>query len=78
MSRDIFPLPPGARILCLASSPQRNADVAMFVALVFPKELAKCNGFILRDRDDAIGFLKLASVTVAVMATMVLSETRGL
>ena len=34
--------------------------------------------FHARDRDGAIRLLKLTSVTVARLATMVLSETRGL
>ena len=34
--------------------------------------------FHARDRDGAIRLLKLTSVTVAKLATMVLSETRGL
>ena len=57
-----------------------NAHTMMWNVLGFSRHNEDSDSlrFHVCDRDDAIGLLRLTSVLVARLATMVLSETRGL
>jgi len=86
MSRDIFLRSLAAADAFVHSAPnlkQRSrSEVDRLGSLVTAARLRISDFDSLRfhacDRDDALGCLKLTSVVVAGLATMVLSETRGL
>jgi hypothetical protein len=81
MSRDIPPRPPEGAGLLVYPAPVRltlGLDRPWTSALRRGGTIRQSQRFHVGDRDDAIGFPKPASVAVAKLATMVLSETRGL